>query len=288
MRISEYAPGEAALLHMPAENTGLITLQSTLRDVVGARMSAPHCVQLRDLAIQSALNPEGALYREIGSIVRHASSTRNAPSARQLAAQCKLAVSSNDEVTLDLLRDTGLPLAIAEDLIRRLAAEGPGFEIGTTMHQTPTLDRWALSVLARTQPVTVTSDVLTLRILQAFAQDVAIPCVFVEGSKHVRFSLCSEGDQPVRSLIDLAVAIDTASHRQREVCRNAYEAICVTHHGTGDDRLWPQWKRCTGFCWTNGLANADGPRSDFYLDAIIDDETAQWIRRIDPIGSLGN
>jgi hypothetical protein len=285
MRISEYAFGEVPLLHMPAENAGLITPQSTLHDVVSARMSAPHCMQLRDLAIQSALNPEGALYREISGIVQHAPDMSNAPTASQLAAQCKLAVSSNNEVTLDLLRDTGLPLAIAEDLIRRLAAEGPGFDIGTVMQDTPTLDRWALSVLDRTQPATVTSDVLTLRILQAFAQDVAIPCVFVEGSQQVRFSLCSEGDQPVRSLIDLAVAIETTGHQQREVCRNAYEAMCVTHHCTGEDQLWPQWKRCTGFCWTNGLANANGPRNDFYLDANIDSETALWIRRIDPIGS---
>lgn len=285
MRISEYACGEVTLLQMPVENAGLITPQSTLLDVVVARMSAPHCMQLRNLAIASALNPEGALHREISSIVGHIPHMSNAADTRQLAAQCKLAVSSNNEITLDLLRDAGLPLAIAEDLIRRLMAEGPGFEIGTAMHQTPTLDLWALSVLERTQPTTVTADVLTLRILQAFSQDVAIPCVFVEASQRVRFSLSSEGDQPVKSLIDLAVAIETTGHRQREICRNAYEAICVTHHRTSENQLWPQWKQCDDFCWTNGFANADGPRSDFYLDAIIDPDTAQWIRRIDPVGA---
>lgn len=278
------APGTAA--HLNALALEPIYRSLSWSDVVQIRALNPKCNPTKEAVALAAEHPDSVFGREIEPYIGKTPIGEFARDAQQRLALRRLAVLENHEVTVDLLRDAGLPEAIAVDLLQRLLARPTQWTIFERLVLTPNLNAWARSVLERDETVHVADDVLTLRILQAFGHDVAVPWSFDVTNKWVYFYSASTSETgSLRELLEMATVDRTDDDCVRDACRRAYQALAHTHHGT-TGQVWPHWEV------RNGLWEiSPDPRGATFRDDIVSHhpvtcETERWLRNVTLIGYL--
>ncbi|AJE98911.1 hypothetical protein [Pandoraea apista] len=255
-------------------------------DVVQIRALNPKCNPTKAAVALAATHPDSVFGREIERYIGKTPIGDPARGAQQRQALRQLAVLENHEVTVDLLRNTGLPDGIALDLLQRLLARPMEWTIFERLVLTPNLNAWARSVLERNEAVHVADDVLTLRILQAFGHDVAVPWSFDVTNKWVYFYSASTSDMgSLKGLLDMAITDRPDDDCVRDACRSAYQALAHTHYRT-HEQIWPHWEV------RNGLWEIyPDPRGARFLDDIVSHhpvtcETERWLRNVTPVGCL--
>lgn len=255
-------------------------------DVVQIRALHPKCNPTKEAVALAATHPESVFGREIEPYIGKTPIGAPARDAQQRLALRRLAVLEDHEVTVDLLRDVGLPDALAVDLLQRLLARPTGWTIFERLVLTPNLNAWARAVLERDESVHVADDVLTLRILQAFGHDVAVPWSFDVTNKWVYFYSAGTSDTAsLRELLDIATMERPDDDCMHDACRRAYQALAHAHHGT-TGQVWPHWEV------RNGLWEiSPDPRGATFHDDIVSHhavtcETERWLRNVTLVGCL--
>jgi hypothetical protein len=257
------------------------------RDVITLRQLPAEMADLKLGALQAAADPTSQCARQIHACVGQYPEIFPTRDDRQLAALRTLAICTNPEVTLDLLRDTGLPAIIATDLIARLATRASDFTIFERLAQAPDLDRWAKTVLDRNQAHDIEDDVLTLRILQTFAHDVAVPFTQDVDDGQVHFHASGPNEMPnLAKMLEIAIDSDYQGEPSRPICRNAYEAIVRAHVDLGNDRLWPHWHGAGDMWKPHPNPNATFFALNIAAECYVDYETESWLKDITPAGRL--
>ncbi|WP_353193232.1 hypothetical protein [Pandoraea pnomenusa] len=259
------------------------------RDLIRIRTLSPKCNVTKAVITRAAEHPESALAQELAPYIGKTLTGAPSRTPQQIMALQRVAVLENHEVTIDALRDTGLPLEIAVDLMCRLLAHPSAWSIADRLMATPTLDKWAHTVMHRSSDAGethVADDILTLRVLQAFGHDVATPWSFDLTNKWVYFYNATPGDtHNLTRLLDIATIDRTDDLRLRHVCRKAYQAIAHTHLGVGDS-LWPHWAR-NGNLWEIQPTSHGGTRHGFIVAHHgVTCETERWLRSVTPTGCL--
>jgi hypothetical protein len=277
-------PTRAAHSHTPETATAYRRL--CWGHVIDLRRSRPACAQTRFAVMLAAVHPASVFGHEIEHAIGRTVTGQLARDPRQIAALRRLAVIANHEVTVDALRDTGLPSEIAIDLVRRLAARPPGWDVFERITSLPVLDLWAASVLERSEAPHVADDVLTLRVLQAFGHDVAVPWSFDVTNKWVRFySAGPDEGRYLAHLLDIAMQERPNCPALRDICRAAYQAIARTHHGA-EGQVWPHWE-VRGDRWEIYPDPRNGVLShDIVAHQAVTCETERWLRSVTPVGAL--
>ncbi|QBC30713.1 hypothetical protein [Pandoraea sp. XY-2] len=286
MNVENHHAGTVATAHLSTPALAPIYRTLCWSDVIQIRALNPKCNPTKEAITVAAEHPDCVFGREVAPYVGKTAIGEPARNAQQQMALRRLAVLEDHEVTIDLLRDTGLPSAIASDLVQRLCARPMGWSLFERLVITPTLNDWARSVLERHEPVHVADDVLTLRILQAFGHDVAVPWTFDVTNKWVYFYSVSPGDTGcLTRLLNTATRDRPDDSVRREACRKAYQALAYTHYGA-DGQLWPHWE-VRGDIWEI----YPDPRSETFHDDIVSDnavtcETERWLRNVTPVGFM--
>ncbi|AJP56477.1 hypothetical protein UC34_04600 [Pandoraea vervacti] len=279
-------------------------------DVVNIRALNPKCNPTKAAMAAAAVHPDSTFGREIETYIGKTTAGGPARTAEQAIAIRRLAILEDHEVTIDALRDTGLPTDIAVDLLRRLIPRPTGWTLFERIASTPTLTLWAQSVLARqearaemaeragstgitgtigateTTETHVADDILTLRILQAFGHDIAVPWSFDTTNKRVYFfSAGADASGSLGRLLDIATLDRPWCHATREACRKAYQALAYCHYGAGR-QIWPHWE-ATHDIWQ---IHPD-PRDATVVDDIVSHnaitcDTERWLRNVTLLGAL--
>ncbi|WP_449413612.1 hypothetical protein [Pandoraea soli] len=286
MNVENHHVGTGATAHLSTPALAPIYRTLCWSDVVQIRALNPKCNPTKEAITVAAEHPDCVFGREIEPYMGKTAIGEPARNAQQQMALRRLAVLEDHEVTLDSLRDAGLPTAIAVDLVQRLSARPMGWSLFERLVITPTLNDWARSVLERHEPVHVADDVLTLRILQAFGHDVAVPWSFDVTNKWVYFYSVSSGDTGcLTRLLNTATRDRPDDSVRREACRKAYQALAYTHYGA-DGQLWPHWE-VRGDLWEI----YPDPRGETFRDDIVSEnaitcETERWLRNVTPVGFM--
>ncbi|VVD75532.1 hypothetical protein [Pandoraea terrigena] len=255
-------------------------------DVVQIRALNPKCNPTKAAITLAAEHPDSVFGREIDPYVGKTAVGEPARNAQQQLALRRLAVLEDHEVTIDSLRDAGLPATIALDLVQRLIARPTGWSIFERLVTTPNLNDWARSVLERHDPVHVADDVLTLRILQAFGHDVAVPWTFDITNKWVYFYSVSSGDMGcLTRLLNTATCDRPDDSARRETCRKAYQALAYTHYGA-DGQLWPHWEARDDVWEIHPDPRGETFRDDIVSENAVTCETERWLRNVTPVGFM--
>lgn len=259
------------------------------RDLIRIRTLNPKCNVTKAVITRAAEHPDSALAQELAPYIGTTFTGAPSRTLQQIKALQRVAVLENHEVTIDALRDTGLPLEIAVDLMCRLLAHPSAWSIADRLMATPTLDKWAHTVMHRSSEAGethVADDILTLRVLQTFGHDVATPWSFDLANKWVYFYNATPGDtHNLTRLLDIATIDRTDNIRLRHVCRKAYQAIAHTHFGV-DGLLWPHWAT-NGNLWEIQPSSHDGVRHGFIVSHHgVTCETERWLRSVTPTGCL--
>lgn len=257
------------------------------REIVSLRTLNPKCDLTKAAVTLAAEHPESVFGAEIETFIGKTVIGTPALNLQQAMALRRLAVLEDHEVTLDALRDTGLPLDLAIDLAQRLNARPAGWTIFERITHTPTLEEWSRSVLLREPGVQVADDVLTLRILQTFGHDVSVPWSFDATNKRVSFYSSNHAGSTscLAHLLDFATLDHPSGCTVRDVCRKGYQALAHAHSGAGD-QVWPHWK-----------ARGDGweiypdPRNESAIDEVVfassvTCDTERWLRNVTRAGCL--
>jgi hypothetical protein len=277
--------GPSAAAHRSAPELATIYRSLGWSDVVEIRALNPKCNPTKEAVTLAARHPDSVFGREIESYVGKTTIGEPARNEQQRLALRHLSVMEDHEMTMDLLRDTGLPDALAVDLLQRLIARPTGWTVFERLVTTPNLNAWAASVLERMEPVHVADDVLTLRILQAFGHDVAVPWSFDVTNKWVYFYSATTRDPgSLRQLLDLATQDRPGDECTRDACRKAYQALAHTHYGAGG-QVWPHWE-VRNDIWE---MYPDPRGATFFRDDIVSHnaitcETERWLRNVTLVG----
>lgn len=286
MNVGDSHVAAGAQAHLGTTALAPIYRSLSWSDVVQIRALNPKCNPTKAAVTLAAAHPDSVFGREIEAYVGKTPIGESARNAQQHLTLRHLAVLEDHEVTVDLLRDAGLPNAIAVDLVHRLIALPTGWSIFERLVLTPNLNAWARSVLERDEAVHVADDVLTLRILQAFGHDVAVPWSFDVTNKWVHFYSASTSETgSLRQLLDMATMDRLDDDCIRDACRRAYQALAHTHHGAGG-QVWPHWEV------RNGLWEIyPDPRGATFRDDIVSHnavtcETERWLRNVTVVGCV--
>lgn len=279
------AQNYAGHLRMPAPDSLYRSL--AWGDIVRLRAIHPKCNPTKAATARAAEHPESVFGAEIETFIGKTVIGAPTRSAHQAMALRRLAVLEDHEVTIDALRDTGLPLDLAIDLVHRLIARPTGWTLFERITHTPNLDAWARSVVLREPEIHVADDVLTLRILQTFGHDVSVPWSFDTTNKWVCFySGNHEGDDSgLARLLDIATLDRPSCYAMRDACRKAYQALAHAHYGAGG-QVWPHWE-VRGDVWEI----YPDPRGEVTVDDIVFTsgvtcDTERWLRDVTPVGCL--
>ncbi|VVE76784.1 hypothetical protein [Pandoraea sputorum] len=255
-------------------------------DVVQIRALDPKCNPTKEAVTLAARHPHSVFGREIEPYVGKTPIGVPARNAQQRLALRHLAVLEDHEVTMDLLRDVGLPEAIAVDLLQRLLARPTGWTIFERLTLTPNLNAWAGAVLARDEAVHVADDVLTLRILQAFGHDVAVPWSFDITNKWVYFYSAGTSDTAnLKELLDIATMERPDDDCMHDACRRAYQALAHSHHGNAR-QVWPHWEVRDGLWEIYPDPRGATFRDDIVSNNAVTCETERWLRNVTSLGCL--
>lgn len=255
-------------------------------DVVGIRALNPKCNPTKATMTAAAVHPDSVFGREIETRIGKTVTGEPTRNAEQATALRRLAVLEDHEVTLDLMRDTGLPTELAVDLLRRLLSRPTGWTLFERLSLMPNLHYWAQAVLTREEETHVADDILTLRILQLYGHDVAVPWSFDMTNKWVFFySAAREANDSLGRLIDFATLDRPNCYAMRDTCRKAYQALAYCHHGEGG-QIWPHWEVGRGM-WE---IHPD-PREGTFIDDIVSShavtcDTERWLRDVTLVGAL--
>ncbi|AKM31245.1 hypothetical protein AB870_15600 [Pandoraea faecigallinarum] len=255
-------------------------------DVVNIRALNPKCNPTKEAMARAALHPDSVFGREVETYIGRTTTGEPARNAQQAAALRRLSTLEDHEVTIDALRDTGLPEALAVDVVRRLLPRATGWTIFERIAGTPTLDIWAQSVLTREGEAHVADDILTLRILQTFGHGIAVPWSFDTVNKRVSFySAVADRNGSLGRMLDIATLDRPACYAMRDACRKAYQALAYCHYGAGG-QIWPHWE-ATRDIWQ---IHPD-PREGAVIDDIVSHcavtcDTERWLRDVTTVGAL--
>ncbi|MGC7406743.1 hypothetical protein ACPWR0_22175 [Pandoraea pneumonica] len=259
-----------------------------LKDLISARAAQFNCAQTRDAIKATVLDPNSVAGKEIRAYVeRHPGASELTRNASQLRAICELVVSRNDEITVDLLRDTGLPEALASDLNRRLQICGPEWTIANRLAAYPSMEAWIKTALERETPAAANEDLLTLRILQTFGYNVALPWQYDLGTRHVL--LCADiysRNYHINDLIHLAIHRDEESNPRRLIARNVCEAIISAQHKENGE-LWPNWVKVEDEWQVREDPSSNAirtPHAGWSVGATPD--TMRWLLNMDMAGAI--
>ena len=255
-------------------------------DVVGIRALDPKCNPTKETMTAAAVHPDSVFGQEIETRIGKTVTGEPTRRAEQAAALRRLAVLEDHEVTLDLLRDAGLPTELAVDLLRRLLPRPTGWTLFERISLMPNLNYWAQMVLEREEETHVADDILTLRILQLFGHDVAVPWSFDMTNKWAYFySTQNDAYDSLGRVIDIATLDRPSCYAMRDTCRKAYQALVYCHHGEGG-QIWPHWEVRRGV-WE---IHPD-PRERTFVDNIVSShavtcDTERWLRDVTIVGAL--
>lgn len=255
-------------------------------DVVDIRALNPKCNPTKAVVTRAAEHPDSTFGREIESCMGKTVVGEPTRTAEQAIALRRLAVQEDHEVTLDALRDTGLPTDIAVDLLRRLLPRPTGWTIFERIAATPNLETWAQSVFARDPGTHVADDILTLRILQAFGHDIAVPWSFDTTNKWVYFySADADSTSALSRIINIATLDRPSCYAARDACRKAYQAIAYCHHGAGG-QIWPHWEATHDVWQIHPDPREFGIVDDIVSHNAITCDTERWLRDVTVVGVL--
>lgn len=255
-------------------------------DVVSIRARNPKCNLTKAAVMRAAEHPDSTFGREIEACIGKTVVGEPARTAQQAIALRRLAVLEDHEVTLDALRDTGLPTDLAVDLLRRLLPRPTGWTLYERIASTPNLETWAQSVLAREPPTHVADDILTLRILQAFGHDIAVPWSFDTTNKWVYFYSAGADPTSVLSrMIDIATLDRPGCYTTRDACRKAYQAIAYCHYGAGG-QIWPHWEATHDVWQIHPDPREHGIVDDILSHNAVTCDTERWLRDVTVVGVL--
>ncbi|MCI3204184.1 MULTISPECIES: hypothetical protein [Pandoraea] len=255
-------------------------------DVVNIRALNPKCNPTKAAMRDAAVHPDSVFGREVERYIGKTTHGQPARNAEQAAALRRLATLEDHEVTLDALRDTGLPGDLAADLLRRLIPRPTGWTIFERLAGTPTLDMWAQSVLTRDEDAHVADDILTLRILQTFGHDIAVPWSLDTANRWVYFySATADANGSLARVLDIATLDRPHCYAMRDTCRKAYQALAYCHYGAGG-QIWPHWE-ATRDIWQI----RPDPREGLLIDDIVSHQaitcdTERWLRDVTTLGFL--
>lgn len=285
------APATPSASSTQAEHPSPSVLEALYRalswaDVVNTRSLNPKCNPTKAAVMRAAEHPDSTFGREIEACIGKTVVGEPARTAEQVIALRRLAVLEDHEVTLDALRDTGLPTDIAIDLLRRLLVRPTGWTLFERIAHTPTLETWAQSVISRAPGTHVADDILTLRILQTFGHDIAVPWSFDTTNKWVYFY--SAGADPTSALsrmIDIATLDRPPCYATRDVCRKAYQAIAYCHYGAGG-QIWPHWEATHDIWQIHPDPRELGIVDDILSHNAITCDTERWLRDVTVVGVL--
>ncbi len=255
-------------------------------DVVNIRALNPKCNPTKAAVMRAAEHPDSTFGREIEACIGKTVVGEPARTAEQVIALRRLAVLEDHEVTLDALRDTGLPTDLAVDLLRRLLPRPTGWTLYERIAGTPNLETWAQSVFARDPETHVADDILTLRILQAFGHDIAVPWSFDTTNKWVYFYSAGADPTSVLSrMIDIATLDRPGCYATRDVCRKAYQAIAYCHYGAGG-QIWPHWEATHDVWQIHPDPRELGIVDDILSHNAVTCDTERWLRDVTVVGVL--
>ncbi|VVE71336.1 hypothetical protein PAN31117_04013 [Pandoraea anapnoica] len=255
-------------------------------EIVNIRTLNPKCNSAKEALALAAAHPDSVFGREVETYIGKTTIGTPARNAEQAIALRRLAVLEDHEVTIDALRDTGLPEALAVDLVKRLLPRPIGCTLFERMAATPNLNAWARAVLTRDAPVHVADDILTLRILQTFGHDVAVPWSLDTTNRWVYFySAASQDPEGIGQLLDIATHDRPVCLETREVCRKAYQALAYCHHGA-DGQIWPHWE-----IRREAWEIRPDPREGYVDDDVVSSngitcDTERWLRNVTLLGGL--
>lgn len=284
MNVENHHVGPSAGAQLSAPALAPIYRSLCWSDVVQIRALDPKCNPTKAAITLAAEHPESVFGPEIDTYVGKTVIGEPARDAQQRLALRRLAVLEDHEVTVDLLRDAGLPDAIALDLVHRLVARPTGWSLYERIVTTPNLNAWARSVLEREDDVHVADDILTLRVLQAFGHDIAVPWSLDLTNKWVYFYNVSSSDtRSLTQLLNIATMDRPDCSALRESCRKAYQAVAYTHFGAGG-QLWPHWEVRDDLWEIYPDPRGDTFRDDIVSDNAITCETERWLRNVTPVG----
>lgn len=286
MNVEPLRTDQTSTGHAPTPASDAIYRPLRWSDVVHVRSIDPKCNLKKAALTLAAMHPNSLFGHEVETYIGKTTAGAPARSAAQAIALRRLAVLEDHEVSIDALRDTGLPEELAVDIVRRLLPRPTGWTIFERISSTPNLDAWARSVITREQDVHVAEDVLTLRILQAFGHDVAVPWSFDTTNKWVFFhSVASPNPEGLTKLLDIATLDRPPCYAMREACRKGYQALAYCHYGERG-RIWPHWEVHEG-SW----AIHPDPRNVLLGDNVVSNngvtcDTERWLRDVTMVGSL--
>lgn len=287
MNVGNPHVGSSAEVHLSTPALEPLYRSLCWSDVVQIRALNPKCNPTKEAVTLASGHPDSVFGREIDPYVGKTPIGEPARNAQQRLSLRHLAVLEDHEVTVDLLRDAGLPDVIAVDLLHRLLARPTGFTLFERIVSTPNLNAWAQAVLERMEPVHVADDVLTLRILQTFGHDVAVPWSFDVTNKWVYFySATTRDTSGLRLLLDTATQDRPDDDCARDACRKAYQALAHAHYGAGG-QVWPHWE-VRDNTWEIYPAPRGGTffRDDIVSHNGITCETERWLRNVTLVGCL--
>ncbi|VVE29527.1 hypothetical protein [Pandoraea anhela] len=255
-------------------------------DVVNIRALNPKCNPTKAAMAAAAVHPDSVFGREVERYIGKTTVGQPARNAEQATALRRLSVLEDHEITLDALRDTGLPTDLAVDLLRRLIPRPTGWTIFERLAGTPTLDTWAHSVLTRDENVHVADDIVTLRILQTFGHDIAVPWSLDTTNKWVYFySAAGDANSHLARVLDIATLDRPNCYAMRDACRKAYQALAYCHYGAGG-QIWPHWE-ATRDIWQIHPDQREGiVIDDIVSHNAITCDTERWLRNVTTVGCL--
>lgn len=277
-------PGPMGSLNSPIREP--IYRSMSWGDMVHLRSLNPKCNPTKAAFTLAAAHPDSVFGQEVESRIGKTTTGEPTRNADQAIALRRLAVLEDHEVTIDALRDTGLPEDLAIDLVRRLLPRPTGWSIFERMSATPNLNAWARSVMTREAEVHVADDILTLRILQTFGHDVTVPWALDTTNRWLFFySTTAYEPESLGQLLDIATLDRPNCYAMRNACRKGYQALAYCHYGAGG-QIWPHWEVYGGRWQVHPDPRTGLNTGDIVSTNGITCDTERWLRDVTMVGGL--